>query len=56
VRGLAFRLFDQTAKGRRTFTMRQLQAMPEAMQRAIRRIKVRTVKMPAMAPQIRWLT
>ena len=47
VRYLAFRdplLFDQTAKGRRTFTVRELRAMPEAMQRAIRSIKVRTVK------------
>ncbi len=31
-------------QGRRTFTVRELQAMPEAMQRAIRSIKVRTVK------------
>ena len=47
VRYLAFRdplLFDQTAKARRTFTVREPPAMPEAMQRAIRSIKVRTVK------------
>jgi hypothetical protein len=45
LRYLAFRDprdFDQIANGRRTFTVRELQAMPEAMQRAIRSIKVRT--------------
>jgi hypothetical protein len=44
VRCLAFRDSDQIAQGRRTFTVRELRAMPEAMQRAIRSIKVRTVR------------
>lgn len=44
VRCLDPQLFDQIATGRRTFTVRELLAMPEAMQRAIRSIKVRTVK------------
>jgi hypothetical protein len=44
VRCLDPQLFDETAKGRRTFTLRELRAMPEAMQRAIRSVKVRTVK------------
>jgi hypothetical protein len=37
-------LFDQIAQGRRTFTISELRAMPEAMQRAIRSVKVHGVK------------
>jgi hypothetical protein len=50
VRGLAFRdplLFDQIAKGRRTFTVRELVQMPESVQRCIRSIKVRPVTQDA---------
>jgi hypothetical protein len=46
VRGLAFRdprVFDQIAKGRRTFTVREIVEMPESMQRCIKSIKVRHV-------------
>jgi hypothetical protein len=44
VRCLDPQLFDEIAKGRRTFTISELRAMPEAMQRCIKSIKVRTVK------------
>jgi hypothetical protein len=43
VGALAFRHFDQIAQGRRTFTLRELRAMPEALQRCIKSIKVRPV-------------
>ena len=41
------RLFDETAKGRRTFTVRELVQMPESMQRCIKSISVRPVKQDA---------
>jgi hypothetical protein len=44
LRGLALGDFDQIAQGRRTFTISELRAMPEAMQRCIKSIKVRTVR------------
>ena len=37
------RLFDEIAKGRRTFTVRELVEMPESMQRCVKSIKVRHV-------------
>jgi hypothetical protein len=45
VRGLARGpgVFDQVAQGRRTFTVSELRAMPEAMQRCIKSIKVHGV-------------
>lgn len=43
VRGLAFRDFDKIVQGRRTFTVSELRAMPEAMQRCIKSIKVHGV-------------
>lgn len=35
-------LFDRTAKGKRRFTLREIDAMPEEMRRCIASVKVRT--------------
>jgi len=41
------RLFDRTAKGQRTFTLREIHAMPEEMRRCIASVKVRTENLTA---------
>lgn len=51
VRFLAFsdvaQLFDRVAKGKRTFTLRDIQLMPEEIRRCIASVKVRTENLTA---------
>lgn len=41
------RLFDRVAKGKRTFTLREIHDMPEEMRRCIASVKVRTENLTA---------
>lgn len=40
-------LFDKSAKGRRSFTLREIDAMPEEMRRCIASVKVKTENLTA---------